>query len=283
MNKYIKLSNIKFPRLGIHFLIILYIIFLLFPLFWVVASSLKPTQEIYSGNPAILPQKVTFEHYLSVINGQQLFRSMWNSIIVGVISTVIVVLLAVPSAYSMVHYKSKINSAILSWILISQIFPVILVMIPLYVLLRYIGLTDTLTGLTLVYVVWSLPFVLWIMHGYVKSIPLELEEAAVLDGASRLEVIFKIIMPMLLPAIGASALFAFISAWNEFFFALVLMKSPTLATLQVELAKYTGMEGQARTGPLAAASVIATLPSVILFVFMRKWLTKGLTAGALKG
>ena len=267
----------------IHGLIILYLIFLLFPLLWVVASSLKSTQEIYSGSPTILPQQISFDHYVSVIKGQQIFRSMWNSVVVGVISTLLVVLLAVPSAYAMVRYKSMVNNAILGWILASQIFPVILVMIPLYVLLRHIGLTDSLMGLTLIYVVWSLPFVLWMMHGYVKSIPVELEEAAVIDGASRSQVIFKVLMPLLLPAIGASALFAFISAWNEFFFAFVLMKSPALATLQVELARYTGMEGQARTGPLAAASVIATIPSIVLFIFLRKWFTTGLVSGALKG
>jgi multiple sugar transport system permease protein len=267
----------------IHFLIIVYIVFLLFPLVWVVSSSLKSTPEIYSGSRTILPQQITFDHYISVIEGQQVFLTMWNSVIVGIVSTILVLLIAVPSAYAMVRYKSIINNGILGWILVSQIFPVILVMIPLYVLLRYMGLTDSLVGLTLIYVVWSLPFVLWMMHGYVKSIPIELEEAAVIDGATRTEVIFKVIMPLLLPAIGASALFAFISAWNEFFFAFVLMKSPTLATLQVELARYTGMEGQARTGPLAAASVIATIPSIILFVFMRKWLTTGLVSGALKG
>lgn len=266
-----------------HGMIILYLVFLLFPLLWVIASSLKPTQEIYSGSPTILPHQVTFDHYQTVIDGQQIFRSMWNSVVVGGISTVLVILLAVPSAYAMVRYKSIVNNGILGWILVSQIFPVILVMIPLYVLLRHIGLTDSLTGLTLIYVVWSLPFVLWMMHGYVKSIPLELEEAAVMDGATRMQVIYKVLTPLLLPAIGAAALFSFISAWNEFFFALVLMKSPTQVTLQVELARYTGMEGQARTGPLAAASVIATIPSVLLFVFLRKWFTTGLVSGALKG
>jgi len=270
-------------KIAIHLAILLYLIFLLFPLLWVLASSLKTTQEIYSGSPTILPQHISYEHYVSVMKGQQLFRSMWNSLVVGVISTFLVILLAVPSAYAMVRYKSMVNNAILGWILVSQIFPVILVMIPLYVLLRYAGLTDSLTGLILVYVIWSLPFVLWIMHGYVKSIPIELEEAAVIDGATRSQVIFKVLFPLLLPAISASALFAFISAWNEFFFALVLLKSPALATLQVELARYTGMEGQARTGPLAAASVIATIPSIVLFIFMRKWLTTGLVSGALKG
>ena len=273
----------SFSTLLIHLLIILFIVFLLFPLVWVLASSLKTTQEIYSGSPTIFPQHISFEHYFAVISGQQLFRSMWNSVLVGMVSTILVVLVTVPSAYAMVRYKSVINNALLGWILVSQIFPVILIMIPLYMVLRNIGLTDSLIGLTLIYVVWSLPFVLWMMHGYIKSIPFELEEAAVLDGASRSQVIFRVIMPLLLPAIGASALFAFISAWNEFFFAFVLMKSPDLATLQVELARYTGMEGQARTGPLAAASVISTIPSIILFIFMRKWLTTGLVSGALKG
>jgi multiple sugar transport system permease protein len=267
----------------IHGLIVLYLVFLLFPLFWVVTSSLKSTQEIYSGAPAILPQSVTLEHYASVAGEQKVFRSMWNSAIVGVVSTVIVIALAVPSAYAIARYKSIANNAIMGWILASQIFPVILVMIPLYVMLRRVGLTDSLTGLTLVYVVYSLPFVLWMLHGYIKSIPVELEEAAAIDGASRLQVIYRVIMPLLLPAIGASALFSFVSAWNEFFFALVLMKSPDLVTLQVELARYTGMEGQARTGPLAAASVIATVPSVVLFAFLRKWFTAGLVSGALKG
>jgi multiple sugar transport system permease protein len=276
-------SSSTLSKFVVHGLIILFIIFLLFPLVWVLASSLKTTQEIYSGSPTIFPQQISFDHYASVINGQLIFRSMWNSIIVGVISTILVVLISVPSAYAMVRYKSIVNNGILGWILVSQIFPVILIMIPLYMVLRNIGLTDSLTGLTLIYVVWSLPFVLWMMHGYVKSIPFELEEAAVLDGASRSQVIFKVLMPVLLPAIGASALFSFISAWNEFFFALVLLKSPALGTLQVELARYTGMEGQARTGPLAAASVIATIPSILLFIFMRKWLTTGLVSGALKG
>ncbi len=272
-----------FGKILIHGAIIMYLIFLLFPLFWVVSSSMKPTQEIFSGAPTILPQSVTLDHYASVFGEQRVLRSMWNSVIVGVVSTIIVIALAVPSAYALVRYKSMANNVMLGWILTSQIFPVILIMIPLYVLLRRMGLTDSLVGLTLVYIVWSLPFVLWMLHGYIKSIPVELEEAASIDGASRVQVIYRVIMPLLLPAIGASALFAFVSAWNEFFFALVLMKSPDLVTLQVELARYTGMEGQARTGPLAAASVIATIPSVVLFGFLRKWFTAGLVSGAMKG
>jgi multiple sugar transport system permease protein len=273
----------SYSQLLTHALLILYILFLLFPLVWVVSTSFKPTQEIYSGSPALLPHMSTLDHYASVVHDQRVFRSMWNSVLVGAASTLLVIALAVPSAYALVRYKSILNNITLGWILVSQIFPVILVMIPLYILLRRMGLTDSLIGLTLIYIVWALPFVLWMLHGYVKSIPVELEEAAVIDGATRFQVIQKVVLPLLLPAIGASALFAFISAWNEFFFAFVLMKSPTLVTLQVELARYTGMEGQARTGPLAAASVIATIPSVVLFALLRKWLTTGLVSGALKG
>ena len=214
---------------------------------------------------------------------QRVMRSMWNSTVVGVVSTLIVIALAVPSAYALVRYKSVANNAMMGWILTSQIFPVILIMIPLYVLLRRMGLTDSLSGLTLVYVVWALPFVLWMLHGYIKSIPIELEEAASMDGASRLQVIYLVIMPLLLPAIGASALFAFVSAWNEFFFALVLMKSPELVTLQVELARYTGMEGQARTGPTRSGECNCDNSFCRVVCFLRKWFTAGLVSGAMKG
>jgi multiple sugar transport system permease protein len=120
------------------------------------------------------------------------------------------------------------------------------------------------------------------LQGYMKSIPVEIEEAAVIDGASRWQVVFRVLAPLLLPAVAAAGLFAFISAWNEFFFALILMKSPDLMTLQVELARFTGMEGQARTGPLAAGAVLATIPSLLMFAAVRRWFAGGLVAGAVK-
>jgi len=259
-----------------------YIFYLIFPLIWMVSLSLKPTHEIYSGNPTLLPRQVTMEHYKSVTNEEKVIQSILNSFYVGILSSAIVVLMALPGAYALVRYKSAFNNVILGWILTSQIFPVIIIMVPLYIILRSLALTNSRLGLVFVYVVWSLPFVLWMLHGYLKTIPLELEEAATMDGATRSQIVYRILMPVILPAIGASALFAFISAWNEFFFALVLLKSPDLVTIPVELAKFTGMEGQARTGPLAAASFIATIPSIILFGFIQKSFSSGLVAGAVK-
>jgi multiple sugar transport system permease protein len=265
-----------------HAALLLFMIFLVFPLVWMVSTSFKPTPEIFSGAVSFFPETTSLEHYRTVFQEQKILSSMVNSFYVGIFSTILAVLIALPGAYALARYSTRWNNVALGWILGSQIFPVILVLIPLYLLLRMMFLTDSLVGLTLVYVVWDLPFILWMLHGYVRSIPIEIEEAATIDGATRGQIIFRILGPLLLPAIGASVLFAFVSAWNEFFFALVLMKSPDLMTLQVELARFTGMEGQARTGPLAAASVLATVPSVLLFGFLQKWFSSGLVAGAVK-
>ncbi|MCG3157218.1 MAG: Trehalose transport system permease protein SugB [bacterium] len=269
-------------RAGVHVALLAFMAFLLFPLVWVFATSFKPTPEIYAGAGRLLPQQVSLEHYRAITTGSNLLLSMRNSLQAGLLATLLAVVLALPGAYALARFRSALNQTIVGWILTSQIFPAILVMIPLYVLLRNLRLTDSLFGLALVYVVWALPFVLWMLHGYLKSIPVDLEEAAAIDGATRPQIIFRVILPTLLPALAAAMLFTFISAWNEFFFALVLMKSPDTVTLPVELARYTGMEGQARTGPLAAASVLATLPSLLLFGLLQKWFAGGLLAGAVK-
>lgn len=263
-------------------ILLLYLLFLAFPLLWVLSLSFKSSVEIYSGIPNLIPFEPTLINYHSVFFEQNIMNSMLNSFKVGILTSISVIIISIPASYSLVRYQTVLNKGIMGWILVSQIFPVILIMVPLYLILRNIGLTDSLIGLSIVYTVWTLPFVLWMMQGYVKGIPIELEEAAYVDGATKSQAIFKIIMPLLLPGIAASALFAFITAWNEFFFALVLMKNQDLITLPVDLARFTGMEGQARTGPLAAASIIATIPSLILFSIIQKWFTSGLVSGAVK-
>ncbi len=273
----------RMSRFLMHGLILAFLVYLLFPLIWMISTSFKPTAEIYSGIPTLIPKVFTVEHYLTVLEEERLLISILNSLYVGIITATIVVLISLPAAYALTRYKTAVNKLVMGWILTSQIFPAILIMIPLFIILRSLHLTDSLSGLVLVYVVWDIPFVLWMLQGYVKEIPVELEEAAAIDGASQSQIIFKIIMPLLLPAVGAAVLFAFISAWNEFFFALVLLKSPDLTTLPVELARYTGIEGQARTGPLAAASFIATIPSIVLFAILRKWFSSGALQGAVKG
>ncbi|MFH1214363.1 MAG: carbohydrate ABC transporter permease [Candidatus Neomarinimicrobiota bacterium] len=270
-------------RTVLHLVIILYLIYLVFPLVWMVSTSFKPTSEIYSGVPSLIPRSFSTQHYLTVFSEKRILRSIANSLYAGTLTALIVVMITLPAAYALVRFRTALNNVILGWILTSQIFPAILLIIPLYIILRPLNLTDSLSGLILVYVVWDIPFVLWMLQGYVKEIPVEMEEAAAIDGATRGQILYKILMPLLLPAIGAATLFAFITAWNEFFFALVLLKTPELTTLPVELARYTGIEGQARTGPLAAASFIATIPSIVFFAIIRKWFSSGAMYGAVKG
>lgn len=277
-----KKQKIKKGRIVQNIVLLLYVLFLVFPFLWVISVSFKPTAEIYCGIPYLLPQKPTLVHFYSLFSEQSIMLSLYNSFKVGVISTLLVIFISVPASYVLARRKTFINKAFTGWILLSQIFPVILIMVPLYIILRRLGLTDNHLGLSMVYVVWNLPFTLWMMQGFVKGIPVELEEAAAVDGATKTQMIYRVLMPLLLPAIGASALFAFISSWNEFFFALVLLKSQELITLPVDLARFTGMEGQTRTGILAAGSLLATIPSLIFFGLIQKWFSSGLMSGAVK-
>ena len=169
------------------------------------------------------------------------------------------------------------------WVVVSQAFPFVLLIIPLFLVLKNLRLIDSLPGLVLVYVVWSLPFALWMLTGYVRAVPAELEEAAAVDGAGRLRTLVSVTVPLLAPGIAATALFAFVTAWNEFFFALVLLKTPEHQTLPVLLTRFIGAEGVADLGPLAAAAFLATLPSLLVFALIQRRITGSLLAGAVKG
>ncbi|WP_461362399.1 carbohydrate ABC transporter permease [Candidatus Darwinibacter acetoxidans] len=262
--------------------LLLFVVFLAFPLVWMLSTSLKPNPEIYARIPTLIPKEPTLNHFRAAFGQQDLLSGIYNSFKIGVASSIVVLILAVPAAYALVRFRTVINKSVMGWLLVSQLFPSILIIIPLFVLLRNLALTNSHTGIILVYTVWSLPFVLWMMRSYVQSIPLELEEAAFIDGCNRLQVLTKIVFPLLLPGIVASGLFAFVSAWNEFFFALVLLKSPQLTTLPVYLSRFTGSEGMTRLGPLAASCLVATIPTLVVFTFLQKGLVSGLMSGAVK-
>lgn len=209
-------------------------------------------------------------------------RSAFNTLKISLLSALITLLVALPASYLLARHRSRMNQAVTLWILVSQTFPLILIIVPLFLILSRLGLVNTHAGLVLVYVVWSLPFVLWMLQGYVRGIPPQLEEAAAVDGASQLDILTRIILPLLLPGLIATGLYAFVNAWNEFFFALVMLKSPDLVTLQVNLSRLRGIEGLARWGPLAAGSLIAIVPTLVVFAFMQRRLVSGFLAGSVK-
>ena len=260
--------------------LLLFVAFLSFPLLWLLATAFKPAAEIFAGS--FLPRSPTLANFAESVNDLGVLQSAANTFKVSAVSALLTLAIATPAAYFLARRPGGVNKAVLIWILVTQTFPVILIIVPLFLLLARAGLVNTHLGLIAVYVVWSLPFVLWMLQGYVAGIPLDLEEAAAVDGANQGQIVWRILLPLLVPALIATGLYAFINAWNEFFFALVLLKSPELTTLQVNLSKLRGVEGLARWGPLAAGSVLATLPTLILFAFLQRRLVSGLLSGGVK-
>ena len=261
----------------------LYIAFLGFPLLWLVSASLKSSAELNSLSVSLIPRELHWDNFSQALERQGLVRSASNSLVVALVSTALVVLVALPAAYALARFRGIMRTLGTGWILVSQVFPVILVILPLFLILRTVNLTDSLVGLTLVHTTYTLPFALWMLQGYVAAIPTDLEEAGAMDGANRLAVLRRIVFPLLMPGVVATAMFSFVSSWNEFFFALVLLQSPENYTLPITLKMFVGGEGKVALGPLAAGSVLAAIPSIVFFSIMQKKLTGGLLSGAVKG
>ncbi len=264
--------------------LVAYIVFLGFPLLWLISASFKSSGELNSLTISLLPNEWHWQNYSDALARQGLVRSAANSAAAALVSTLLVIVIAMPTAYVLARLKGKIRAAGIGWILVSQVFPVILIILPLFLILRTLGLTDSLVGLTLVHTTYTLPFALWMLQGYVTGIPVDLEEAGSMDGAARLRVLRSIVFPLLVPGVVATAMFSFVSSWNEFFFALVLLQSPENYTLPITLKMFIGGEGKVALGPLAAGSVLAAIPSIVFFSIMqRKLVGGGLMSGAVKG
>lgn len=266
-----------------HGALLAFIVFLGFPIVWMLAVSFKTPQELIRLHPTFFPADPTLDNYRVALQDNGLLHSGLNSLKIAVATAVITAVIGLPASYVLARRRGLLTNIGLGWILVSQMFPLILIVIPLFLLLRDLHLNNTHIGLILVYTVWALPFVLWMQQSYVRGIPRELEEAAHVDGATRVQILVGIILPLLAPGIVVTTLFAFISAWNEFFFALVILQTEGLYTLPLKLKQFVGLEGIVRLGPLAAAALLATIPSLAMFAVIQRWLTRGLLAGAVKG
>jgi multiple sugar transport system permease protein len=270
-------------RIGQYAALLAYLLFLAFPFLWLVSTAFKPPRELSSLHPTWIPENPTLANFRQAFDEQPLLQAALNSLLAAAGAAVVAVLIATPMAYVMARHRTRLARAATGWVVVSQAFPFVLVIIPLFLVLKNLRLINSLAGLVLVYVVWALPFALWMLVGYVRAVPTELEEAAAVDGAGRLRTLVSVTAPLLAPGIVATALFAFITAWNEFFFALVLLKSPEKQTLPVILTHFIGAEGVADLGPLAAAAFLATLPSLVVFAVIQRRITGGMLAGAVKG
>ncbi|AZM57973.1 sugar ABC transporter permease [Streptomyces sp. WAC 01529] len=259
-----------------------YLVFLAFPFLWLISTAFKPARELGSLHPTWIPEDPTLENFRQAFDEQPLLRAAGNSLIAAVSAALIAVVIATPMAYVMARHRTRLAKAATGWVVVSQAFPFVLIIIPLFLILKNLHLINSLPGLILVYVVWSLPFALWMLVGYVRAVPAELEEAAAVDGASKVRTFVSVVAPLLAPGVVATAMFALITAWNEFFFALVLLKTPEKQTLPVILNRFIGAEGVADLGPLAAAAFLATIPSLVIFALIQRRITGGMLAGAVK-
>lgn len=269
-------------RVGQYAALLAYLVFLAFPLLWLLSTAFKSPRELGSAHPSWIPRDPTLANFRQAFDEQPLLRAGLNSLLAALAAAVIAVLLATPMAYVVARRRTLLSRAATGWVVVSQAFPFVLVIIPLFLVLKNLRLIDSVPGLVMVYVVWALPFALWMLVGHVRAVPAELEEAAAVDGAGRLRTLVSVTAPLLAPGIVATGLFAFVTAWNEFFFALVLLKTPEKQTLPVVLTHFIGAEGVADLGPLAAAAFLATLPSLVVFALVQRRITGGLLAGAVK-
>lgn len=260
----------------------LVILVCLFPFWWMVLSSVKTLRELYTVPPIWWPSAPTWDNYRTVLFESNIPRYFLNSVIISVGSTALALLLAIFASYGFARFDFRGKPMLQAFVLIGQLLPTAAIIVPLFITLRVLGLVNTFWGMILVYMIITLPLSVWMLTSYFKAIPAELDEAAIIDGASRLGVLFRITLPLSKPGIVAVCVYAFVTTWNEFIFALCFATDSSVKTLPIGLAEFS-TEFNTDWGAVMAASVLMTLPVALLFLTMQRLFVGGLTAGATKG
>lgn len=252
-----------------------------FPLVWQVLTSFKTLPDIMQNPTSLLPKDFTWENYRLVLTLVGFPRFLRNSLFVSAMATIVGMTASCFCSYAIVRFFPGIAKKLTRFLIACYLFPAILLVVPYFIFMSKIRLTNNLSGLMIVYLSFSIPYCTWMLTGYFSSIPVNIEEAARIDGASQMQTFLRVSLPLAAPGIVATAIFAFINAWNEFLYSLVLISSGTKKTVSVALYSLTGGE-TLRYGEMMAASVLVVLPSLILFFIIQKRLIGGLTGGAVK-
>ena len=262
--------------------ILVYIAFALFPLFWLLKVSVTPNDLLYSEGVRLWPSRATFDHYRFVIENSAFPTFFKNSVIVAGSTAFAVTVLSSLSGYALSRFQFRGKYWIIALMLITQMFPLVMLVAPIFKMLSPLGLTNSLTGLVIVYTAFNVPFATFLMQSFFDGIPKDLEEAAMIDGASRFTAVRQIILPLTLPGIAATLGFVFTAAWSELLFALMLISGNQSATFPVGLLTFVS-KFSVDFGQMMAAGVLALIPACLFFLLIQRYLVQGLTAGAVKG
>jgi multiple sugar transport system permease protein len=255
--------------------------FLLFPFYWTFVTSVKPESELYGETVTYWPKTFSMESYRKLFTDFNFLKPMLNSFLVATMTTVISLTVSVLAAYAFSRYRFKGRKLLMTMFLTNNMFPTVLLLIPLYAIMRKLGILYTPGSLVLSYTTFTIPFSIWLLNGYLDDLPMALEEAAMVDGANRAQAFIRIIMPILTPCVVATGAYVFMTAWNEYTFA-VMFTNEANRTIPVALKNLIGQLG-VQWGMLTAGGIITIIPVCVMFFFAQKRLIAGLTAGAVKG
>lgn len=268
--------------IGLQVLAAIVVIASLFPFVWMALSSIKTLRELYTVPPSWVPAAPTLSNYVKVLLESNIPRYFVNSLVIAGGATLVALAFAIPAAYGFARFSFRGKRFWQASILAGQMLPTAAIIVPLFIVLRVLGLLNTYAGLILVYLILTLPLCVWMLVGYLRAIPVELEEAAIIDGAGRIAVLRRVVLPLALPGIIAVMVYSFVTAWNEFIFALCFALDSRVKTLPIGLAEFS-TEFNTDWGAVMAASMIMTLPIVLAFLVMQRSFVTGLMSGATKG
>ena len=260
--------------------VLLVLAFALAPFVWMLLTSIKPDADLSRFPVRYLPSSTTFEHYRTLIQRTSFPVNLLNSLVIACGAVLLGLATSVPAAYSFSRFRFAGRRTLMTGFLVINMFPIVLLIIPLFVLMRALGLIDTFLGVIIGHSTFSIPFSIWMLVSYFNAIPKDLDEAATIDGASRLQTIRLVVLPLVMPGIVTTAIYIFITSWNEYLFAMML-SGETVRPVTVALQLFIG-EFTVQWGILTAGGTIIALPVTILFLFVQKHLVGGLTAGAVK-
>lgn len=273
----------RIREVGLYLLTAVVLIIIAFPLYWLLITSVKYDSDIATFPPVFVPEQITFENYVSVLQTENASRFWMNSIVVSLSTTFLTCLLGSMAAYALAKtfLAARLRQGLILWILVIRIFPPVTTAIPYYIIIKNLGLADTYLSLILTYTSYGLPFVIWLMLGFFQDLPSDIEKAAIVDGCGMWQRFRQVILPLTLPGLAVTAIFAFIAAWNEFLYASILT-SFSAKTLPVVISGYIS-DKYLRWGEMSALGTMMIVPVMLFAAATQKYLVRGLTFGAVKG